>query len=83
MILSSQFWPAFKNDSLELPEDIQKEFDRFRKSYEAYKGNRTLCWRPFIGRVKLDIEIGDKTLNMTVTPVQAVIIYEFQNQSKT
>lgn len=83
LILSSQFWPAFKNDALELPTGIKETFEKFTKSYETYKGNRTLLWRPFIGRVEIDIEIGDKTFNMTVSPVHAVIIHEFQHQSKT
>lgn len=83
LILSSQFWPAFKNDTLELPAGIKETFEQFTKSYETYKGNRTLLWRPFIGRVEIDIEIADKTYNMTVSPVHAVIIHEFQNQGKS
>lgn len=82
LVLSSQFWPVFKNDTLELPETIKHVFDKFTKSYETYKGNRTLCWRPFIGRVDLDIEMGNKTFSMTVSPVLAVIIHSFQEQSK-
>lgn len=84
LILSSQFWPVFKNDTLEmeLPAGIKEVFDRFTKSYEAYKGNRTLCWRPVIGRVDIEIELSNKTLNLTVSPMHAVVIYEFQGQSE-
>lgn len=81
LILSSQFWPSFKNDTIELPEELKKVFDRYTKSYEAYKGNRTLFWRPFIGRVDLEIEIGNKKLELSVSPIHAVIIYEFQKKS--
>lgn len=80
LILSSQFWPSFKNDTIELPEELKKVFDCFTKSYEAYKGNRTLFWRPFIGRVELEIEVGSKKLNLSVSPIHAVIIYEFQKK---
>lgn len=83
LILSSQFWPSFKNDTIELPEDLKKVFDCYTKSYEAYKGNRTLFWRPFIGRVELEIEVGNKKLDLSVSPIHAVIIYEFQKQSKS
>lgn len=82
LILSSQFWPAFKNDTIELPEELKKVFDRYTKSYEAYKGNRTLFWRPFIGRVDLEIEVGNKKLDLSVSPIHAVIIHEFQKKSK-
>lgn len=82
LILSSQFWPSFKNDTIELPEELKKVFDCYTKSYEAYKGNRTLFWRPFIGRVELEIEVGNKKLDLAVSPIHAVIIYEFQKQSK-
>lgn len=81
LILSSQFWPSFKNESIELPEELKKVFDCYTKSYEAYKGNRTLFWRPCIGRVDIEIEVENKKLELTVSPIHAVIIYEFQSQS--
>lgn len=56
-------------------------FDSYTKAYEAYKGNRTLYWRPFIGRVELEIEIGNKKIELTVSPIHAVVIHEFQKQS--
>lgn len=82
LILSSEFWPTFKNDSLELSGELQAVFKRFTDSYQLYKGNRTLEFRPFIGRVDIEIEIGGRTLEMTVSPVHAVIIHTFQDQSK-
>lgn len=81
LILSSEFWPQFKNDTLELPPDLKTVFDSYTKSYEAYKGNRTLCWRPSTGRVELEIEIGNKKLELTVSPIHAVILSEFEKQS--
>lgn len=81
LILSSQFWPAFKNETLELPPELKSVFDKYTKSYETYKGNRTLCWRPVTGRVGLEVEIGNKTLNLNVSPIHAVILYQFQTQS--
>lgn len=81
LILSSQFWPAFKNETLELPPELKSVFDKYTKSYETYKGNRTLCWRPVTGRVDLEVEIGNKTLNLNVSPIHAVILYQFQTQS--
>ncbi|XP_055920169.1 anaphase-promoting complex subunit 2 [Eupeodes corollae] len=82
LIISSQFWPAFNKETLELPEEIEEEFKKFTKSYEAYKGNRTLCWRNVTGRVELEIELGDRTLEITAAPTQAIIIYHFQTKSQ-
>ena len=42
------------------------------------KGNRTLVWKPHLGSANIDIEIGDKKINLNVPPMQAAIIYQFQ-----
>lgn len=81
LILSNQFWPTFKTDKFELPLEFKKVFDRFTKSYEMYKGNRTLCFRPMSGRVELEIEVGNRKLELSVTPIYAVLLHKFQQQS--
>lgn len=81
LIISAQFWPSFNKESLQLPEEIENEFKKFTKAYESYKGNRTLNWRNVTGRVNIVIEIGSRTMEMTVPPTQAVIIYHFQHKS--
>lgn len=82
LILSSQFWPTFKSETVELPPALAAEFERYTKSYESYKGNRTLVWRPATGRVQLEIELSDRTVEMTVTPSQAAIIHLFQEREQ-
>lgn len=82
LILSSQFWPTFKNETVELPASLATEFERYTKSYESYKGNRTLVWRPAIGRVELEIELGDRTVELAVSPSQAAIITLFQEREQ-
>lgn len=81
LIISAQFWPSFNKESLQLPEELENEFKKFTKAYESYKGNRTLNWRTVTGRVNIVIEIGERVMEMTVPPTQAVIIYHFQNKS--
>ncbi|KNC22283.1 hypothetical protein FF38_12910 [Lucilia cuprina] len=82
LIISAQFWPSFNKESVELPEEIANEFQKYTKSYEEYKGNRTLNWRTVTGKVNISIELGDRVLDMTVAPTQAVIIYHFQNKNE-
>lgn len=81
IILSSQFWPVFKKETMELPCDVKMQFLAYTKQYEAYKGNRTLCWTPLNGKVQLEIELENKILAMTVTPAQASIILHFEKKS--
>lgn len=82
LILSSQFWPPFKHEILELPSELQEEFNRHTKLYETYKGNRTLSWRSTVGRVNIEIQLTNRTIELMVLPVYAVIIWHFQNKCK-
>lgn len=62
LIVSSQFWPPFKKETIEIPDDINKQFECFAKSYEAYKGNRTLNWNTLNGKVEIEIDFANKKL---------------------
>ncbi|XP_013170834.1 PREDICTED: anaphase-promoting complex subunit 2 [Papilio xuthus] len=79
-ILSAQFWPPFKDESLELPDVIKQLLERYTKCFEALKGNRTLNWIPHLGNVVLEIEIGQKTLDLVVSPFNATLIMHFQDK---
>lgn len=68
---------------MEFPEQIQQQFDKYKKAYESLKGNRTLYFSPLNGKVNLEIELNDKKLDMFVTPAQATIIIHFQTQRKS
>uniref|UniRef100_A0A8D8R059 Anaphase-promoting complex subunit 2 n=1 Tax=Cacopsylla melanoneura TaxID=428564 RepID=A0A8D8R059_9HEMI len=81
MIVSAQFWPTFKDETLELPELIKEHFAVYTKAFEAFKGNRTLNWKPHLGLVKLEIELkSGRILNLSVSPTHAAIISHFENK---
>ncbi|CAK1552273.1 unnamed protein product [Leptosia nina] len=80
MILSAQFWPPFKDESLELPDEIKEHLADYTKAYETLKGNRTLSWKPHLGNVNIEIEIGQKKLDLTVSPFNATLIMHFQTK---
>ncbi|KAJ6641185.1 Anaphase-promoting complex subunit 2 [Pseudolycoriella hygida] len=82
MVLSSQFWPDLKNDTFDIPAVYQEEFAKFTKSFESYKVNRTLGWRHLTGRVVIEVELGNRTLEFIVNPTQAVILHHFQNRNQ-
>ena len=81
-ILSAHFWPQLKNETLELPSQINEALEVYTKAFQTLKGNRTLVWKPNLGSVNLDLEIGDKTINLTVSPVLAAIIFKFEEASE-
>ena len=51
MILSAEFWPSFKEERLQLPEEVTKELDVYTEAFQDLKGNRTLNWKPHLGQV--------------------------------
>lgn len=43
---------------------------------------RTLNWKYHLGLVSLDVELADRTLSLSVSPVHAAIILHFQTKSE-
>ena len=54
LILSAQFWPQFKAESLELPHEVTEALDVYTKAFQTLKGNRTLVWKSQPGFGNLD-----------------------------
>ncbi|XP_048875739.1 anaphase-promoting complex subunit 2 isoform X2 [Brienomyrus brachyistius] len=82
MILSSEFWPQLKEEKMELPPLVSQAMEAYTHRYEKLKAMRTLSWKPHLGSVTLDVELGDRTLtNLSVSPIHAAIILHFQDKS--
>ncbi|CAG9856014.1 unnamed protein product [Phyllotreta striolata] len=81
MIVSAQFWPAFKEEKLELHGKVREQISKYISAFETLKGSRTLCWKDHLGFVDLEVELADKTLSLSVSPVHASIIMHFQDKS--
>ena len=81
IILSEQFWPKLKDENVELPTEIKEIQEKYTKSYEALKGNRTLIWKNNLGQVTIEIDVGNsRVVEFNVTPIQAAIIMKFQER---
>ncbi|XP_070531907.1 anaphase-promoting complex subunit 2-like [Ptychodera flava] len=80
MILSAQFWPSFREEKLELPQSIKDAMEKYTKEYETLKGMRTLNWKPHLGLVSLEVELKDRKLSLSVSPIHATIIMHFQEK---
>lgn len=48
----------------------------------SFQAMRTLNWKYHLGLVNLDVELADRTLSLSVTPVHAAIILHFQTKSE-
>ncbi|XP_065075533.1 anaphase-promoting complex subunit 2 [Ochlerotatus camptorhynchus] len=82
LVVSSQFWPTFKKETMDLPPAIKDMFDHYKKAFESFKDNRTLHWTPLNGKVTIDLELDGKTTEMQVTPAQATIAIHFSEQNE-
>ncbi|CAH8435157.1 unnamed protein product [Dicrocoelium dendriticum] len=76
-ILSAHYWPELLNDRFKLPEGLRTTFDAYERSFQKFKGNRTLQWMHKLGLVNIELELGDRKVQMDVTPLQASIGYLF------
>lgn len=89
LILSAQFWPEKFNlnnydegSGVELPPVVTDSIEKYTKSFEVFKTARTLEWKKNIGVVDVELNFDDGTIyNFKVPPIQATVIYHFQNQS--
>lgn len=68
MVLSAQFWPAFREEKIKLPEVMQKSLEEYTKKFEALKGNRTLNWKPHLGKnIHVHVRVHDFKYKCTVS----------------
>ncbi|XP_018333173.1 anaphase-promoting complex subunit 2 isoform X2 [Agrilus planipennis] len=82
MILSAQFWPALKDEKLEVHPKIKEQMALYTKGFEALKGSRTLAWKNHLGVVDVEIDLPDRKLNLSVTPVHVTIIMHFEDKKE-
>jgi len=81
LILSAHFWPPFKaSEPVELPEQVKNALNVYTKAFQIMKGNRTLEWNSGLGTVAINLELGDKKLDLRVSPIHAAIICKFQEK---
>ena len=50
------------------------------KCFQLLKGMRTLNWKTNLGLVNLEIELKDRKLSLSVSPIHATIIMHFQDK---
>jgi len=61
---------------------VTDSLDSYSKAFETLKKIRTLVWKNHLGSANIDLEIGEKKMSLTVSPIQAIIIYQFQEKAE-
>ena len=60
---------------------LQKQWLLYQ-ALQTLKGNRTLVWKPHLGFSNIELEIGDKKINLTVSLIHAAFIYKVQEAAE-
>ncbi|EPX74508.1 anaphase-promoting complex subunit Apc2 [Schizosaccharomyces octosporus yFS286] len=77
-VLSRIFWPNLIVRSFRTPKAIQEELDKYANSFSKNQNKRELVYLQNLGTVELEIELEDRTLNISVTPEQATLLSFFE-----
>ncbi|KAF2077863.1 hypothetical protein CYY_000825 [Polysphondylium violaceum] len=78
LIISRLFWPSIKEEEFEYHPSIREYMEQFSKEYSRIKAPRELIWKKHMGFVDLEIELNGKTIEYSVSPIQASILLYFQ-----
>ncbi|KAK9456962.1 hypothetical protein V1511DRAFT_495780 [Dipodascopsis uninucleata] len=79
-MLSRLFWPIFKNEKLTLPAEVEQQMQSYEERFSVLKSARHLQWLKRLGNVDITLELEDRTIEMTVSPERATVIYLFQER---
>ena len=82
LIVSGEFWPEIPNLDFRMPRDFDSVFEDFKKGFERLKVSRSLTWLNSVGLVDMELEVGNRTVAVKATTLQAAIIWHFQDKNK-
>jgi anaphase-promoting complex subunit 2 len=60
---------------------VERAIESYTKAFETLKGSRTLQWKKNLGVVELELDFGERVIALSVSPLQAVLISHFQEQT--
>ncbi|CAB4423597.1 unnamed protein product [Rhizophagus irregularis] len=81
-VISRLFWPTLKGEDFDVPEQISNEMVKYDEGFQIFKPRRKLQWLKSLGKVQIELELQDRTLEFEVAPIYATIIHNFQQQDK-
>jgi anaphase-promoting complex subunit 2 len=82
MVISSEFWPTFREENFQIPGFAKRKMDLYSMEYKQLKGMRKLDWKTGLGTIEIEVSYGEEVITMRVSPLRAVILHQFQNSSE-
>ncbi|KAI0322405.1 ubiquitin-protein ligase [Amylostereum chailletii] len=79
-IISRHFWPTLQTSKFTMPGQFKDIQDVYAREYTKFKPDKKLRWLPHLGRVRLDIELQDRTVSAEVPPLEAAFIEIFSEK---
>ncbi|KAG1780495.1 hypothetical protein EV702DRAFT_1193970 [Suillus placidus] len=79
-IISRHFWPALESSDMVMPGQFQILQEQYAQEFSIFKPDKVLRWLPHLGRVHLQLELEDRTLEADVPPLEAAFIELFSEK---
>ena len=83
-IVSALFWPPFACEAPEFkpPPTMQSMMDAYGKRYHHLKAPRQMRWKPTLGTVVVEVMRGDIEIELSVSPIEAAVLTQFQTKER-
>lgn len=79
VVLSRLYWPNVEGTALQFPKKVEPLINEYAKEFEHVRKDRKVKWLPNLGRVSITVELQDRTIDIMVTPEQAILLAAFEN----
>ncbi|KAI6044752.1 hypothetical protein EDC04DRAFT_2932165 [Pisolithus marmoratus] len=80
-IISRHFWPALEASDMVMPGQFQTLQEQYAKEFSTFKPDKVLRWHPHLGRIQLELELDDRTVEADVPPLEAAFIELFSEKN--
>lgn len=86
LILSRHYWPqSLQNEdypNMRLPPVMEDALSAYAECYSKIRATRRLVWKRTYGTVDMNIELEDRQIQVTVTPIHAAVLQSFQQEQE-
>ncbi|KIO06137.1 hypothetical protein M404DRAFT_946866 [Pisolithus tinctorius Marx 270] len=79
-IISRHFWPALEASDMVMPGQFHDLQEQYAKEFSAFKPDKVIRWHPHLGRIQLELELDDRTVEADVPPLEAAFIELFSEK---
>ncbi|KAK2720140.1 anaphase-promoting complex subunit 2-like [Artemia franciscana] len=81
IVISAQYWPQTKDEvKVILPAGMEHYLCDYEMAYNQLKVNRALTWKTNLGHMKVLLELGNKSIEITTSQINVAVLWSFQEQ---